>query len=88
MGSAADHYEILLAEHYSWMFGDFEARVAHEKALLESLGITEGDGWNLRVGGYAKPRLDGGQVADMLRDAGFELLNTEKGLVTIQAVKY
>ena len=37
--SVRDHYESLLAEHYSRMFGDFEAKVAEQRALLERLGV-------------------------------------------------
>jgi len=37
--SMGDHYESLLAEHYSCMFGDFEAKVAEQRALLERLGV-------------------------------------------------
>ena len=33
------HYDNLLSEHYSWMFGDFEAKVTEQKkVLLELLG--------------------------------------------------
>src|SRR5262250_2243233 len=39
MTSVRDHYESLLAEHYSRMFGDFEAKVAEQCALLERLGV-------------------------------------------------
>ena len=39
MTSVRDHYESLLAEHYSRMFGDFEAKVAEQRALLERLGV-------------------------------------------------
>ena len=34
------HYDMVLAEHYSRLFGDFEARVAEQRALLERLGVT------------------------------------------------
>ena len=37
--SVRDHYESPLAEHYSRMFGDFEAKVAEQRALLERLGV-------------------------------------------------
>src|SRR6266540_4215569 len=40
MTSVRDHYEGVLAEHYSRMFGDFEAKVAEQQTLLERLGIT------------------------------------------------
>lgn len=39
MTSVRDHYDKVLAEHYSRMFGDFEAKVAEQRALLERLGI-------------------------------------------------
>ena len=39
MMSVRDHYESPLAEHYSRMFGDFEAKVAEQRALLERLGV-------------------------------------------------
>lgn len=35
VSSAAEHYEALLAERYRWMFGDFDARVAAQRSLLE-----------------------------------------------------
>jgi len=42
MASVRDHYDTVLAEHYSPMFGDFEAKVAEQRALLERLGVTVG----------------------------------------------
>ncbi|HEU4642893.1 MAG TPA: class I SAM-dependent methyltransferase [Gemmatimonadaceae bacterium] len=39
MSGVAEHYEALLAERYSWMFGDFEARVAAQRSLLQRLGV-------------------------------------------------
>lgn len=42
MASVRDHYDTVLAEHYSRMFGDFEAKVAEQRALLERLGVTVG----------------------------------------------
>ena len=44
MNSAKEHYARLLAAHYSWMFGDFDAKVAEQKALLESLGLGPVEG--------------------------------------------
>src|SRR6516165_6232565 len=40
MTTVREHYDALLAEHYSRMFGDFEAKVAEQRALLERLGVT------------------------------------------------
>jgi SAM-dependent methyltransferase len=38
-----DHYERLLARHYSWMFGQtFEEKVSEQRALLDDLGIGPG----------------------------------------------
>jgi predicted TPR repeat methyltransferase len=37
-----EHYERLLAQHYTWMFGvPFEAKVAEQAALLREAGVTE-----------------------------------------------
>lgn len=41
----AGHYEALLAEHYTWMFGvPFEAKVAEQRQLLERLGVRAARG--------------------------------------------
>jgi SAM-dependent methyltransferase len=41
MTTAANHYDQMLARHYSWMLGgDITARAAEQARLLESLGIT------------------------------------------------
>ena len=42
IASVRDHYDTVLAEHYSRMFGDFEAKVAEQRALLERLGVAVG----------------------------------------------
>jgi len=49
MASAREHYEELLAPHYSRMFGDFEAKVAEQQALLERLGARAPDGGGVAV---------------------------------------
>jgi SAM-dependent methyltransferase len=38
--SAREHYQRVLAPHYSRMFGDFDAKVAEQQAVLERLRIT------------------------------------------------
>ena len=38
------HYEDLLSLHYSRLFGDFAAKVAEQRALLERLGVAAGEG--------------------------------------------
>jgi 2-polyprenyl-3-methyl-5-hydroxy-6-metoxy-1,4-benzoquinol methylase len=40
--SVADHYERLLADHYTWMTGSFAGKVAEQKALLSELGVIPG----------------------------------------------
>lgn len=35
-----NHYDTVLSEHYSRMFGDFEAKVAEQRALFDRLGVT------------------------------------------------
>ena len=43
MADVAEHYEMLLARHYSWMVGtEFDAKVAEQQALLDELGVKGG----------------------------------------------
>jgi SAM-dependent methyltransferase len=44
MGTVLEHYEALLAPHYSWMQGDFEARAAAQLTFLREHGVEEGGG--------------------------------------------
>jgi SAM-dependent methyltransferase len=44
-----EHYDALLAEHYSRIFGDFDAKVAEQRALLERLGVTTPSSGGLAV---------------------------------------
>jgi SAM-dependent methyltransferase len=39
MATVREHYDEMLSHHYSRMFGDFEAKVAEQQALLERLGM-------------------------------------------------
>jgi SAM-dependent methyltransferase len=39
MADVADHYQRLLADSYTWMFGDFDARAERERAFLEQHGL-------------------------------------------------
>ncbi|AUX45101.1 SAM-dependent methyltransferase [Sorangium cellulosum] len=51
MPTVADHYDTLLAEFYSRMFGDYGAKVAEQRALLERLGLRpEGSSGALDLG--------------------------------------
>ncbi len=41
LNAVANHYETLLAEHYTWMFGaSFDQKVSEQRALLELLDVT------------------------------------------------
>src|SRR4051812_46536743 len=51
-----DHYESLLAEHYSWMHGDFDARCEAAAAWFRERGIAlpeRGDALALDLGAGA-----------------------------------
>jgi SAM-dependent methyltransferase len=39
MADVGDHYQRLLADCYSWMFGDFDARAERERAFLDQHGL-------------------------------------------------
>jgi SAM-dependent methyltransferase len=39
MADVADHYQRLLADCYSWMHGDFDARAERERVFLEQHGL-------------------------------------------------
>jgi SAM-dependent methyltransferase len=44
MSNATDHYEHLLAEHYSWMFGVSRSfKTAEQRELLKRLSVSGGD---------------------------------------------
>ena len=40
MATVREHYDGVLAEHYTRMLGDFEAKVTEQRALLERLGVS------------------------------------------------
>lgn len=57
-GSAQEHYENLLADHYEWMLGlPFEAKVAEQKAILDE---------------FAGPDVSGGLAVDLGCGSGFQ----------------
>ena len=43
MSSIIDHYENLLAEHYSWLFGGLQPKVEENKKFFQARGITPGN---------------------------------------------
>jgi SAM-dependent methyltransferase len=40
MASVREHYDEVLSPHYSRMFGEFDAKVVEQQALLERLGVA------------------------------------------------
>jgi len=56
--SARDYYETALGEHYSRMFGEFQAKVGEQRALLERLGVAS--------------RLSAGTAVDLGCGSGFQ----------------
>lgn len=44
MPSVQVHYDRLLSKHYTWMFGDFEARLSDHTRFFERLGMRPGGG--------------------------------------------
>ena len=46
MASVRKHYDNFLAEHYSWMFGDFNAKVQENKDFFKLTGIEPRSGGN------------------------------------------
>jgi predicted TPR repeat methyltransferase len=58
MATVREHYDEVLSQHYSRMFGEFEAKVAEQQALLEHLGIN--------------PRQGGGLAVDLGCGSGFQ----------------
>ena len=63
MGSVRKHYDNFLAEHYSWMFGDFNAKVRDNKDFFKLTGI--------------EPR-SGGKALDLGCGSGFQSIALEK----------
>jgi len=58
MATVREHYDGVLAEHYTRMLGDFEAKVTEQGALLERLGVS------------ARP--SGGLAVDLGCGSGFQ----------------
>ena len=58
MTTVREHYDTLLSEHYSRMFGDFETKAAEQRSLLERLGVA--------------PASPGGMAVDLGCGSGFQ----------------
>ncbi len=63
MASVKEHYDNLLAEHYTWMFGDYDAKVQENLDFFEQKGII--------------PRL-GGKALDLGCGSGFQSIALAK----------
>ena len=63
MASVKEHYDNLLAEHYTWMFGDYDAKVQENMDFFEKKGII--------------PRL-GGKALDLGCGSGFQSIALAK----------
>jgi SAM-dependent methyltransferase len=67
--SVEDHYESLLAKHYSWMHGDYDSKVREYQLLFERAEILP------RSGGRALDLGSGSGFQSLsLADLGFEVL--------------
>jgi SAM-dependent methyltransferase len=49
IASVRQHYDEVLSPHYSRMFGEFEAKVAEQQALLGRLGVAASEGGSVAV---------------------------------------
>jgi SAM-dependent methyltransferase len=70
--SVEDHYEKLLARHYTWMRGDYGSKVREYQFLFEQAGILP------RSGGKALDLGSGSGFQSLaLADLGFEVLSVD-----------
>ena len=69
VGSVEDHYEGLLARHFTWMRGDFGARAGEYRRFFARIGVSpRPDGKALDLG------TGSGFQSVALADLGFEVL--------------
>ena len=79
MASVHEHYAQLLARHYVWMNGDFDAKVAADRQFLDSLGLEP------RAGGLAVDLGCGpGYQSLALAQAGYRVLAIDTSAALLQ----
>ena len=70
--SVEDHYEKLLASHYTWMHGDYDSKVREYQSLFEQTGVLPLSGGNALDLGSGS-----GFQSLALTDLGFEVLSVD-----------
>ena len=82
MASVEDHYEKLLAKHYTWMRGNYESKVREYWFLFEKAKISP------RSGGRALDLGSGpGFQSLALADVGFEVLSVDTSETLLQELR-
>ena len=82
LASVEEHYEKLLARHYSWMRGDYDSKVR------ESLTFFEGAGISPRSGGRALDLGCGSGFQSMaLADLGFAVLSVDTSSLLLEELR-
>lgn len=82
MASVEEHYEELLARHYTWMRGDFDSKVREYGRVLEGLGLSPGrSGKALDLGAGS-----GFQTA-ALADLGFRVVSLDSSEALLRELR-
>ena len=82
MASVEEHYEKLLARHYSWMRGDFDSKVRESLAFFEETGVSP------RSGGKALDLGCGSGFQSIpLADLGFSVLSVDTSGVLLDELR-
>jgi SAM-dependent methyltransferase len=80
--SVEDHYENLLARHYTWMHGDYDSKVREYRLLFKRAGILP------RSGGRALDLGSGsGFQSVALADLGFEVLAVDTSVTLLRELR-